>query len=174
MRYTTMRDSTGSFIVLRLSNTSDRGLLASTLPDNLAGLFGAVPVLRTGEALVIGEIVKLPTRVLIEVQGDSQPDSQDPEVLARDKSGGWDVDRVPQDYGDVASAWQRLTTRSRRAVPPISATTQAEELQMDRIPVNSSNLITVGYDAASQTLEVEFKDGTVYSTSTFRLSSTKR
>lgn len=33
---------------------------------------------------------------------------------------------------------------------------------MDRVPVNSSNLITVGYDAASQTLEVEFKDGTVY------------
>ncbi|HSX17188.1 MAG TPA: KTSC domain-containing protein [Patescibacteria group bacterium] len=33
---------------------------------------------------------------------------------------------------------------------------------MDRILVNSSNLITVGYDAASKMLEVEFQSGKVY------------
>lgn len=30
---------------------------------------------------------------------------------------------------------------------------------MERVPVASSNLISVGYDAASETLEVEFKGG---------------
>jgi hypothetical protein len=33
---------------------------------------------------------------------------------------------------------------------------------MDRLLVNSSNLITVGYDAAEQTLEVEFQSGKIY------------
>jgi len=33
---------------------------------------------------------------------------------------------------------------------------------MDRIPVRSSNIRSVGYDAASRTLEVEFHSGGVY------------
>jgi len=33
---------------------------------------------------------------------------------------------------------------------------------MDRILVNSSNLVTVGYDATAQVLEVEFQSGRVY------------
>ena len=33
---------------------------------------------------------------------------------------------------------------------------------MDRTPVSSSNLISVGYDAPSQTLEVEFAGGSQY------------
>lgn len=33
---------------------------------------------------------------------------------------------------------------------------------MDRLLVNSSNLVTVGYDTASNTLEVEFQSGNIY------------
>ena len=33
---------------------------------------------------------------------------------------------------------------------------------MNRLPVTSSNLASVGYDATSQTLEVEFNHGGVY------------
>jgi hypothetical protein len=33
---------------------------------------------------------------------------------------------------------------------------------MDRLLVNSSNIITVGYDPKEQTLEVEFQSGKVY------------
>ena len=33
---------------------------------------------------------------------------------------------------------------------------------MNRDPVASSNLISVGYDESAQTLEVEFANGTVY------------
>lgn len=33
---------------------------------------------------------------------------------------------------------------------------------MQREPVSSSNIASVGYDAGSQTLEVEFQDGYVY------------
>jgi len=33
---------------------------------------------------------------------------------------------------------------------------------MERIPVSSSNIQAIGYDADSQTLEVEFKKGPAY------------
>ena len=33
---------------------------------------------------------------------------------------------------------------------------------MDRTPVSSRNLHSVGYDATTSTLEVEFKNGSVY------------
>ena len=33
---------------------------------------------------------------------------------------------------------------------------------MERIPVQSSNLAAIGYDSATETLEVEFLNGSVY------------
>jgi hypothetical protein len=33
---------------------------------------------------------------------------------------------------------------------------------INRNPVQSSNVVSVGYDVDSQTLEIEFKDGAVY------------
>lgn len=33
---------------------------------------------------------------------------------------------------------------------------------MNRTPVSSSHLVSVGYDEQFQTLEIEFKDGSVY------------
>ena len=33
---------------------------------------------------------------------------------------------------------------------------------MDRIPVSSSNISSVGYDASAMTLEVEFSSGHIY------------
>jgi len=122
----TVLSQLGSFIVHRLSNSSDRSLVQATLPDNLAGLFDVVPVLRTGEALVTGEIVKLPVRVVIDVQGSARPDSSDPEVIGRELPGGWDVPRVPQDYYDVAWVWRHLTPNSRRMVTSITENRQEE------------------------------------------------
>jgi hypothetical protein len=33
---------------------------------------------------------------------------------------------------------------------------------MDRIPVSSSSIVSIGYDPDSLTLEIEFKSGAVY------------
>lgn len=33
---------------------------------------------------------------------------------------------------------------------------------MLRVPVSSSNIASIGYDSSSQTLEIEFLDGSVY------------
>ncbi|CCE76269.1 conserved hypothetical protein [Clavibacter nebraskensis NCPPB 2581] len=111
----------GSFFVMRMTNATDRGIVRSTLPDNMAGLFDAVPVLRTGEALVTGEVVKLPTRVTVQSRESERPDSADPKVIGRELPGGWDVARAPQDYADVALAWRRLTPISSKVIRELTS-----------------------------------------------------
>ena len=54
----------GSLIALRLSNSADQGRIRAALPDTVAGLADILPSLRTGEAIVTGEAVVLPARVL--------------------------------------------------------------------------------------------------------------
>jgi len=39
---------------------------------------------------------------------------------------------------------------------------QKGEAKMDMIPVNSSTLAFIGYDPDSATLQIEFKDGSLY------------
>lgn len=57
----------GSLIALRISNTTDRNHVAATVPDDLGGLIDLLPSLRTGEAVVIGDIVPVPSRVRIRI-----------------------------------------------------------------------------------------------------------
>lgn len=40
--------------------------------------------------------------------------------------------------------------------------TQRSEVAMDRIPIRSTNIKEVGYDAESGTLEIMFSDGGIY------------
>lgn len=112
----TVLSQIGSYVVMRLTNAADRSLVRASLPDNLSGIFDSIPVLRTGESLVTGEMVKLPSRVMISSSPTSRRDSSDPVVVGRLESGGWDVPRVAQDYHDVAWAWRNLTSVSRRTV----------------------------------------------------------
>lgn len=154
----TVLSQIGSFLILRLTNGPDRQLVRASLPDNLSGLFNSVPVLRTGEAIVTGEIVKLPTRVVVDSDERMRPDSTDPEVVGRFISGGWDKKRVPQDYNDVAWVWRHLTPISNQ----ISGQRAPTEEKMNRISVSSSSISTIGYDSSTQTLEIEFQNGNVY------------
>jgi len=57
----------GTMIALRLTNEADRGQIKSCSSDNLEGLFSMLPILRTGEALVVGESVSMPVRALIDL-----------------------------------------------------------------------------------------------------------
>lgn len=68
----------GTFFALRLSNTQDQGIINGALPDNLGSLSDLLPSLRTGEAIIVGEGVKIPSRVRLQLI-TPRPDSQDPE-----------------------------------------------------------------------------------------------
>lgn len=67
----------GTIIALRLTNGTDQATVKAALPDAVAGLADALPALRTGEAIVVGEAVTLPTRVQIDLPRP-RPRADDP------------------------------------------------------------------------------------------------
>lgn len=78
----TILSQCGTLFALRMSNPSDRGHVVGTVTDNLQGLLSNLPILRTGEAVIVGEAVHLPMRALIEPPPeDRRPDSADPVIL---------------------------------------------------------------------------------------------
>lgn len=118
----TILSQCGTFFAMRLSNSTDRGHVTSTLSDNLEGITSMLPTLRTGEAIILGEAVKLPMRTFIEPPPrGSRPDSQDPivydEVPQEDSQhpGGWGIPMEPHpQYSELAEAWRAQNPRISR------------------------------------------------------------
>lgn len=111
----TVLSQCGSLISLRLTNSLDRAQVSAAAPDNLEGLFSLLPVLRTGEALIVGEAVRVPTRVVIDPPPRGlMPESDDPSVVELALPGGWNRRREPEDYAAVLERWR---AQNPRAVP---------------------------------------------------------
>jgi hypothetical protein len=110
----TILSQCGTLISLRLTNENDRGQIRSCASDNLEGLFAMLPILRTGEALVVGEAVGLPVRALIEPPPLSRrPDSDDPKVVLplgpEGKPigpGGWTDSTATEDFVALVKCWR--------------------------------------------------------------------
>lgn len=87
----------GTFISLRLTNTSDQSIVKSMAPDNMNSLINLLPALRIGEAVVVGEAINIPSRVKLPLQ-NPRPDSSDPEVVKN-----WNRDYIASDdeYAEV-------------------------------------------------------------------------
>jgi hypothetical protein len=118
----TILSQCGTIFALRLSNATDRGHVRSAASDNLEGLFSMLPVLRTGEAIIVGEAVNLPVRTLIDRPSSKRrPDSADPVVVVPGSEeegyqtpGGWNQQRDPSDYAEAVELWRKQDPRARR------------------------------------------------------------
>lgn len=69
----------GTIIALRLSNSADQSRIRAALPDSVAGLAETLPSLRTGEAIISGEALVLPTRALLD-RPEPLPLAEDPSL----------------------------------------------------------------------------------------------
>lgn len=108
----TILSQCGTLVAMRLSNATDRGHVTSATTDHLEGLLDMLPILRTGEALIIGEAVKLPMRVLITAPPEGQrPDSSDPKVFEKAATAGWNQPFTPSDFSTVITAWRKQSPR---------------------------------------------------------------
>lgn len=91
----------GSIVSLRLTNSADQAKVRAALPDNVAELATVLPSLRTGEAVVSGEALLLPARVLV--------DRPDPLPLAEDPSlKPWRADPSTPDLAPAIAAWRAV------------------------------------------------------------------
>ncbi len=106
----TILSQCGTIFAMRLANEIDRGQIAGAASDNLKGLFEMLPILRTGEAIIVGEAVSLPMRTLIEPPDrERRPDSSDPKVVVRgdEGEGGWTAARFKENYSIVMRQWRQ-------------------------------------------------------------------
>lgn len=103
----TILSQCGTFFSLRLSNGADRSKVQAALPDSLAGIVDALPVLRTGEAVITGEAAKLPVRCRVTLPEEGRrPTSEDPKVTDR-----WSAVRAPEDYAAMVATWRSQNPR---------------------------------------------------------------
>lgn len=124
----TILSQCGTIIAMRLTNESDRSQVTSCASDNLKGLFSMLPILRTGEALVVGEAVNMPVRAVIDRPAEGRrPDSDDPMVVVpkdsngkRVQSGGWTEPVQNEDYKPLVEAWRKQDPDAGATAPMIS------------------------------------------------------
>jgi len=91
----------GTLISLRLTNSVDQGTVRAALPDNVSNLASVLPSLRTGEAVVSGEAVVLPVRVLLS-RPDPSPKADDASLQSwRDSTG-------PPDIAVPLASWREM------------------------------------------------------------------
>ncbi len=110
---TTILSQCGTIIAMRLANSSDRQHVGAAVSEHLQGLLDMLPILRTGEAIIVGESVHLPVRALISPPPlNRRPDSADPVVFQTAGPGGWNRNQEVQNYVDVVNVWRRQNPRS--------------------------------------------------------------
>ena len=98
----TVLSQCNSWIVLRLTNSSDQEHVAKFLPDSLSGLTKMLPALTRREAIFVGEAAALPSRIRIKELSESKlPDSNDISF-----SKGWLTDPVSNEMLDkIVDRW---------------------------------------------------------------------
>lgn len=150
----TILSQCGTFFALRLSNAADRSKVQAALPDSLSGVIDSLPVLRTGETIIVGEAARLPIRCRITLPKDEhRPNSEDPHVAAN-----WRKNKVAESYERLVASWRSQNPRwVQKQIPRHDIQPQGEE--MDRNGVSSSTIVSIGYDSDSSTLEIEFRNG---------------
>jgi DNA helicase HerA-like ATPase len=116
----TILSQCGTVIAMRLANDTDRGQVTGIASDSLKSLFDILPILRTGEAIIVGEAVSLPMRTLIDPpEKHRRPDSSDPRIVVRgdaqkdgfEGEGGWAAMRREEDYAIVMRQWRSQNPR---------------------------------------------------------------
>lgn len=91
----------GSTIALRVSNAADRAAIASSVSDDLGNLIGMLPSLRTGECLILGEALQVPSRVSVS-RAPARPVGDDPDL-----SKAWMSPRPDtSSYRQAVEAWR--------------------------------------------------------------------
>jgi DNA helicase HerA-like ATPase len=101
----TVLSQCNSWIVLRITNESDRSYVQGILPDSLAGLTKVLSGLRRCEAIFVGQAAVLPSRIMIQdlvKKGKPLPDSKD-----IDFDMGWQSEPVSHKHlTEVVKRWR--------------------------------------------------------------------
>jgi uncharacterized protein len=62
----TILSQCNNFVVMRLTDDYDQEMVERLLPESLSGIVGVLPALEPGEAVVVGDAMLLPTRIMFD------------------------------------------------------------------------------------------------------------
>ncbi len=104
----TVLSQCGTVLALRMTNKGDRGHVSAAVQDELQDIVSLLPSLRTGEGLVMGEAVRIPSRIRFRRCAHA-PKSRDPEV-----SSCWSEKRPNvKDYEKTVECWRNQSFKSK-------------------------------------------------------------
>lgn len=63
----TILSQCNNFLILRLTNDEDQNVVRHLMPDSLAGVLDGLPLLDTGEAVLLGDAILLPARIRLKM-----------------------------------------------------------------------------------------------------------
>ncbi len=102
----TVLSQCNNLVAMRLTNGDDQNVVRRLLPDSLGGFSDLLPVLDTGEALVVGDASLLPTRVRIQ-QPSNKPNSGT--VPFWDK---WGEDKQVAKLAEAVASWRKQSVQA--------------------------------------------------------------
>lgn len=107
---TTVFSQCNSWIVMRITNDLDRGMVQGVLPDSLSGLTRVLSGLRRREAIFVGQASMLPSRILIrDLVRDGKPLPRSHDI---DFDKGWQSSPIADELLiEVGKRW-RLQNRN--------------------------------------------------------------
>ena len=102
----TVLSQCNNLVAMRLTNGDDQSVVRRLLPDSLGGFSDLLPVLDTGEALVVGDASLLPTRVRVQ-QPKNKPNSGT--IPFWDK---WGEDKEVAKISDAVVSWRKQSIQA--------------------------------------------------------------
>jgi hypothetical protein len=98
----TVLSQCGTMIALRMNNSKDRGYIKSAIQDELQTIVDLLPSLRTGEGIISGEAVKIPSRVKFYKVAHA-PKSSDPKASEK-----WMLEKknIDKNYETLIKLWR--------------------------------------------------------------------
>ncbi len=97
----TVLSQCNSFVVMRLSNPEDQKYVSKVVGDHFSGVIQMLPVLRPGEAFVIGDSVLMPMRTLVNCA------SPPPQSANLDFFKAWAQGTAEYNLDEIIDHWRR-------------------------------------------------------------------
>lgn len=97
----TVLSQCNNLVTMRLTNAEDQSVVRKLLPDSLGGFGDVLPILDTGEALVVGDASLLPNRVRIQ-EPNAKPNSGTADFWDK-----WAEKKYEDGIDDAVTAWRK-------------------------------------------------------------------
>jgi uncharacterized protein len=98
----TVLSQCGTMIALRMNNSKDRNHIKSAIQDELQTIVDLLPSLRTGEGIISGEAVKMPSRIKF-FKAAHAPKGSDPRASEK-----WMIEKkeIENEYKSLVNLWR--------------------------------------------------------------------